>query len=286
MFARGQAARIEEYLRASLAAAETECDRNAVISVLNELMVYCGNASRYAEALEASERALAEMRDQGYADTVHYGTTLLNSATVQHACGNEAEACAQFREALSIYEANLPEDDYRLAGVYNNASVIYGRAGLYAAALQALQRALNIMERHDAMKEQSAIVQTNLAMVLFKMNHEPEAISELENALELFRSGPDKSGERVKPGRYYAAALAGVAEAYFRMRRFDEAVRVYEDAMKHLSAVFGKNRDYAVLCGNCALACESLGDVKRADTYRIVADTIVRELDISEGLLE
>lgn len=275
LFAEGQPEEIHAYLRSELARAEAEDDKNAVISILNELMGFCRNTSRYAEALEAAKRALSEMRELGYEDTVHYGTTLLNSATVHRASGNTVMALEQFIAALAIYEANLPDDDYRLAGVYNNVSSIYEQSGQYDDALQALHKALNIMSRNPDMLEDTGIVQTNLGMLLFKMNREHEAMLELEKALELFKPTGGK-----KAGPHYAAALAGVGEAYFRMSKFAEAVQVYEDALAHIAAVYGRNRDYAVTCANCAQACSALGDAEKAARYTALAESIARELGL------
>lgn len=281
-FAAGEPGQIRGYLKSSLAQAEAEDDRHAVISILNELMGFYRNTSRYAEAIKAAERALAEMRNLGYEDTVHYGTTLLNSATVHRACGNNVEALEQFIAALAIYQANLPDDDYRLAGVYNNVSSIYEQNGQNADALQSLQKALDILLKNEGARDEAAIVQTNLAMVLFKMNHEAEAISELELAMELFKPDGGMPWNKKKPGPQYAAALAGVGEAYFRMKKFDEAVMMYEDALAHINSVFGKNRDYSVTCSNCALAYAELGDKAKAAEYTTLADSIVKELGLSE----
>lgn len=283
VFSGGRPEQIRGYLQSSLAQAEAEDDRHAVVSILNELMGYYRNTSRYAEALEAAERALAEMRDLGYEDTVHYGTTLLNSATALRASGNTVEALEQFIAALAIYEANLPGDDYRLAGVYNNVSSIYEQTGQNGEALQSLQKALDILIKNEGMREEAAIVQTNLAMILFKMNHETEAISELERAMELFKPGNGASCNGAKPGPHYAAALAGAAEAYFRMQKYAEAVKIYEDALAHIDAVFGKNRDYAITCENCALAHAMLGHEEKSAEYTARAESIIKELGLDEA---
>lgn len=282
VFSNGKPEQIREYLQSSLARAEQEADRHAAISILNELMGYYRNTSHYPEALDAAARALAEMRELGYEDTVHYGTTLLNSATVHRACGNNVEALEQFIAALGIYQINLPDDDYRLAGVYNNVSSIYEQSGQYADALQSLQKALDILSKNEAMREEAAIVRTNQAMLLFKMDHESEAVTELERAMELFRPNGDTPWDWQKPGPQYAAVLAGVGEAYFRIKKYDEAVAAYEEALDHIDAVFGKNSDYAVICGNCALVYEQLGNTAKADEYKKLAENISEKLGLNE----
>lgn len=265
--------RIIKFLHSNLAEADSEGDKHAAVSILNELAGYCRNSSRYAEAVEAVERALMEMRLLGYENTVHYGTTLLNAATAHRVRGESEKALEQFNAALKIFQDELPADDHRLAAVYNNVSSIYEEGGQYAAALQTLQRALDIMLKHTEMKEQAAIVQTNLAMILFKMELEEEALRELENALTLFK---DSGGK--KPGPHYAAALAGMGEALMRMRKFSEAIEVYEEALEHINSVFGRNRDFAVTCQNCSLAYAALGEDELAEGYRQLAEDIFEKI--------
>ena len=278
-FESGEPPRISGYLQSALAQAEKENDRHAIISILNEIMGYFRNTSRYSEAISASERALAEMRALGYEGTVSYGTTLLNSATIYRAIADNPTALKLFTEALVIFQTNLSEDDYRLAGVYNNVSSIYEESGQYGDALKTLQRALEILQKNEGMEGNTAIVQTNIAMVLFKMNLEDEALAELESAFELFT--PDGPGGAAKPGPHYAAALAGVGEAYYRMGRYDEAAQVYEDALAHIESVFGKNKDYAVTCRNCAMAYEDMGKSDMAEKRRALADSIYKELGLN-----
>jgi tetratricopeptide (TPR) repeat protein len=282
VFASGDQERIGDYLRRSLAEADKEGDRHAAVTVLNETAGYFRSTGKYAESLKAADRAVADMRDLGYEDTVPYGTTLLNAATAYRAYGDNTKALELFMEALAVLGARLPEDDYRLAGLFNNISSIYEKNGQYEQALEMLEKAAAIMEKQTGMESDAAVVLTNLAMTLFRLERGTEAEATLHKALALFKqeNKTGKADQRLDP--HYAAALAGMGEACYRMKRYAEAVENYEAALAHIRDAFGENRDYAVTCRNCALAYEAAGRYDKAGELRANAESLFAALGVTE----
>ena len=268
------------YLQRSLNEAEAENDVHAVVSILNEMMSYFRKISNYTASLRISKRVVATMQDLGYEDTVAYGTTLLNCGTAYRASGDITKALELFIQALTIFSQHLPADDYRLAGLFNNIGAIYEETGRYDAALDVLHRAAAILEKHDGMENDAATVQSNLALIFFKLNREKKAMVALEKARILFRQ-EDKTGkaeQRISP--QYAAALAGAGEAYLRMEKYVEAVEAFESALTHLKDAFGENRDYAVTCQNCADAYAAAGLPDKAKELMAKADALLAELGV------
>jgi tetratricopeptide (TPR) repeat protein len=279
VFASGDQDAVSEYLRRSLTGAEAENDNHAAVTILNEMTGYFRSVSNYAEALKASERAIALMQSLGYENTAAYGTTLLNSGTAYRAAGDNIRAMELFFQALALFGKHLPTDDHRLAGLFNNIGAIYEETGRYDEALDVLQQAVDILEKHPGMASDAAVVQSNLALILLRVQRDAEAMAALEKALTLFRrQGEGEAGRRLSP--HYAAALAGMGEVHMRMKEYARAVGTYESALEHIKAAFGENRDYAVTCRNCALACEAVGEPEKADSLRKKADEVFAALGL------
>ena len=280
VFASGDQEAVSGYLRRSLAEAEAENDSHAAVTILNEMTGYFRSISNYAEALKASERAIALMQSLGYENTAAYGTTLLNAGTAYRAAGDNIRAMELFFQALALFGDHLPADDHRLAGLFNNIGAIYEETGRYTEALDVLQQAADILEKHPDMASDAAVVRSNLALILLRVQRDAEAMAALEKALTLFRrQGEGEAGRRLSP--HYAAALAGMGEVHMRMQEYAKAVEAYEAALEHIKATFGENRDFTVTCRNCALAYEAAGEPKKADGLRKKADEVSAALGLA-----
>ena len=259
-YASGDRQQIAEYLLHSLSRAEAENDDNAAVTILNEMMGFYRKISDHVSSVQAGDRAIAILRARGYEHTVPFGTTLLNAATAHRAAGNMIRALEFFTGALGTLRHHLPEDDHRLAGVYNNVSSIYEELGNYDDAIENLELALDILEKQSGMPLDTATVMTNLAHVLLKVDRQDEAVAILEKAMAVFQNTHTES-----TGPQYAAALAGMAEAYYRVGRLQDAVRAYESALTHLKAAVGENADYAFTLRNLAVVYEALGASEKAN---------------------
>ncbi len=277
----GSRAEISAYLLRHLNEADSEKDYNAAVTVLNEMVGFYRSISDHASAIQAANQAIAVLRSLGYEDTVPFGTTLLNAATAHRAAGDNIRALELFAGALNILSQHLPEDDYQLAGVYNNASAIYEELGNYGEALENLERAVAILQKRDGLEIDTATAMTNLAQVLLKMGRQDEAVETLEKAMAIFRGAHAETA-----GPHYAAALAGMGEVWYRTGRYDEAVTAYESALEHIRAAVGENADYAFTLRNCAVACEALGASHRAETMMVRAHEILTALGMSTDVPE
>lgn len=281
IFAQGNQTNITAFLHESLVTANAAGDKHALVTILNEAAGYYRNASRYDEAVAAGERALTLLREMGYEDSVAYGTTLLNVATAYRAAGESEIAMGMFISSLATLGALLPEDDYRLAGLYNNISAIHQEQENWQSAFEMLLTAATIMESNSDMVEDTAIVLTNLSFVLFRLGRAEEGTASLKKAETMFHDAANTGRKNGRLAPHYAAALAGIGEEYFRMKEFEKAARTYELAIEHISKAFGKNTDYAVTCHNCADAWEAAGHVDKSQTLRNQAETVLAEENCS-----
>ncbi len=262
----------EAFLRKSLEQAEAEQDEGALITILNEAAGYFRNLGRRQESVAAADRALGLITKLGLEDGVPHGTTLLNAATAYKAAGMADRALELFSASLAVLRKHLPETDHRLAALYNNISSIHEEQGRFPEALEALEQAARIMEIDARAPENTAVVLTNLGMLLLRMDRREEALSRLERAETLFREGAAGRGTPDELAPPYAATAAGMAEIRYRSGDFAGAVQCYETALAHLGSTFGKNMDYVITCRNCAEALEASGDADRALSMRAEAD--------------
>ena len=271
-FAEQELDKVGPFLTASLEQAKEEEDYGAYISISNEMIGFYRSISAFEKAYIAAEDVLLLMEELQLENTEHFATTLLNAATAYRAAGDYAQALRYYRQALQIYGGILPPDDYRYAGLYKNMSILLEKMDENEEAIACAGRALAIIEKIEQGEAELATTLTNLALLYFKVDKPGEAKALLERALSLF----EKGGEATDA--HYSGALAGVAEAYYRMGNHAEALHYYEKALEEVRKHFGENMSYAILCENCAAVCERLGDTKKQNQYQQMADAVKQKL--------
>lgn len=272
IFASGQNEQVSAYLRTSLAEAEAAGDDEAAVTVLNEMIGYFRITSNHTESTKAAERAISLMRRLGYENTIHYGTTLLNAATAHKAAGDRSKALELFNAALAIYLRELPAEDERLAALYNNLSAIHQDAGEYKKSAEYLEKAADILLKIKGAELDAATVFTNLALAVFALGREKEAMATLQKAVDLFKNTAKDGKIDVKIAPHYASTLAGLAGAYYKMKDYAQAAGLYEEALSRIKESYGENDDYILTCRNCAAAYEAAGNPAKALAYRMIAE--------------
>lgn len=270
LFEQGNKDAVPPFLEAQLQQAVFEKDESSQLSILNEMIGYYRTIGLFEKSHDCSERALETMKQLGLTNTSAYGTTLLNAATAYRASGNLTRAQVLFNEALILLESTLPPNDYRLAGLYNNASSLYQEQGDALKAISMLDRSLRILEHHPESAIELAVTHTNKALAYFQLGQEKEGLLCLKPALEIYARTLDDANARTNP--HYASALSGLAEGCLRMGLYTRAIELYEKALSEIEDKFGRNKDYTTVCKNCALAYEALGNVERSTHYRKLAE--------------
>lgn len=260
-FANQEIDKVDPFLVSSLAQAKEEEDYGAYISICNEMIGFYRSISAFEKAYVAAEDVLLLMEELQMENTEHFATTLLNAATAYRAAGDYEVALRYYRQALQIYNGILPPQDYRYAGLYNNMSILLEKIEENEEAISYANKALAIIENLEGGEMETATTLTNLALLYFKISQPEKAKELLERALSLF----EKNGENTDA--HYSGALAGVAEAWYRMQDYEKALTYYEKALDEVKVHFGENMSYAVLCENCAAVCEKLGNEENRQFY-------------------
>ncbi len=261
LFADEKLEEVEPFLLSCMRQAKAGDEYGIYISVGNELIGFYRSISRYEEAFAVAEDVLLLMEELQLEGTVHFATTLLNTATAYRAAGRYEEALGDYRRALEIYQRDLPKDDYRLAGLYNNISILLEKLDENEKSALFLQKAIQIVEKQPGSRLELATSRTNLALIQLKLNRLEEAKKLLDAACRAFEEDGGITDA------HYSAALAGRGEVCYRQGGLERALGYYEHALFEVEKHFGRNQGYGLLCGNCSLVCRELGRKAEADEY-------------------
>ena len=260
-FEKQQIDQIDPFLVSSLEQAKEEEDYGAYISICNEMIGFYRSISAFEKAYIAAEDVLLLMEELNMENTEHFATTLLNAATAYRAAGDYNTALRYYRQALQIYDGILQPQDYRYAGLYNNMSILLEKMDENEEAIVYAGKALSIIETLPNSEAQTATTMTNLALMYFKVDRFEEAKELMEKAIALFEIKGGQTDE------HYSGALAGVAEAWYRMGDYAKALTYYERALDDIKVHYGENMSYAILCENCAAVCGKLNDAVKQAFY-------------------
>ena len=154
---------VERHLKYWLAEAEVNRDRRGQLMLHNELMGYYRKQGKQEEAFAHAEQAAALVEELGMEDTVTAGTTWVNAGTVREAFGDPVGGLAYFERARANYEKNLPADDGRLGGLYNNMALSLAVCGRYEEAEEMFLRAIEVMKKQENGELEQAITWLNMA---------------------------------------------------------------------------------------------------------------------------
>lgn len=174
----------ERHLLYWAAEARAAKDRAAELLVESELMGIYRKCGRREDALAAAGRGIALIRELGIAHQAGAATVMLNAATVFKAFGQTEDAIALFREVKAVYEAELPAEDVRRAGLYNNMALALVDAGAYAEARELYARALALTERAPEDAPEAAVTCLNLASAAEAELGAEAAAAEIEPLLD------------------------------------------------------------------------------------------------------
>lgn len=237
----------EKLMRESIARAMEEQDDNSLLQLLNELLGYYRETSRYEEAYLLSERAIAQAERMGLEGTIPYATTLLNVANVYRAGGRLEESLEKYLLVQEIYRKQLSPDNMLAAGLQNNISLLYQEMGEYEKAKKCQLKALKIVKDKDAAYE-LGVTYANLAATCVQLEQLEEAREYAEKSMETFR------GIGVRDS-HFGAALSAVGAWHFRRKEYREAGDCYRQAMEIVEQGIGRNQAYYRLKEN-AEACD------------------------------
>ena len=154
---------VERHLKYWMSEALANRDARGQLMLNNELMGYYRKQGKREEALAHAEAALDLIRKLGMENTVTAGTTWVNAGTVREAFGDPVGGLAFFEMARANYEKNLPGNDSRLGGLYNNMALALSVCGRYDEAEEMFRKAIAVMAQQEYGELEQAITWLNMA---------------------------------------------------------------------------------------------------------------------------
>ena len=135
---------------------------DVALGILNEQLGYYRVMTQHDKALVVIDRVKNLLQKMGLSGSIEEGTSLLNVATVYRAMGKYTEAEACYLQVEKIYREKLDASDYRVAGLYNNMSLLHQEQGKEELAADDLKKALFIISQIPGAEIQTAVTHANL----------------------------------------------------------------------------------------------------------------------------
>lgn len=255
LFAEREPEKAGVLLREACEAAAACGDFAAELTLLNELIGYYRVMCRHPESLACCRKALELLRTNRLEGTTAHANTLVNAANAHRAAGLLDAAEGYYGAAIEMYAGLRGANDMRAAGLYNNLGCLYSDQGRYEDAIQAMNKALEIVFHHPDAVIEEATTYVNLVGALLKTGDRDRARAMADAALRIFETGGNRRDF------HYSAALAAKAEVEYLDGNHLEAGQLYEQAAEELLSASGRTDNYDLLLRNAQRAYRQAGRV-------------------------
>lgn len=202
----------ENLLKYWISEAEAGHDPNGKLSMLSEQIGFYRKQGKERECLDAIETAMPLLKELRLDETVSGATIMLNAATGYKAFGRIEQSYSVFKKVQEVYESNLPENDRRLAGLYNNMALTLVDLKKYDEGEMLYQKAISVLKQNENGEPEMAITYLNLAD-LVSAKTGPEAgektIEEYLNKAEMLLDA-----ETLSRDGYYAFVCEKCAQVF------------------------------------------------------------------------
>ena len=264
MIAKGELQAAVGYLEKKAAQCGEAGYSTSAITIFNELEGFWRAAGDKEKSYAAAEAALGLIASCKMEGSIGHATTLLNYATAKTAFGELNEALELYDRVEKIYDWQLPEDDYRYAGLYNNMAQSLLRMNDVKSAGEYFAKSLELLKKMQDVESETATCHANLAICLMAQKKLDEAGENLKKSEKLFAS---------LPGDPHAdSMLATRGQLEYMLGRFADAAGYCRRAAENIEKRFGRNRYYARACRNCAKALEASGNKEEAERWLQLAE--------------
>ncbi len=243
LFATYQMDKVEGYLDNQMAQAVQTGDDGALITLLNEMIGYLRDVSKYEKCCMYCDKLMDVLGRNRLQGSIPYATSLLNIANAYRAAGKLAESMTNYKTVLLIYQSHLEDDDFRFASLYNNLSLLYQEMGDFEEACNALERALAIVNTRMDARIETAVTHTNLAASQLKLGRYEEAMGHLLAAFSIFEMDEQKDF-------HYSGALSAMGEAQYMAGNLEESARYYRMALQEIEKNTGRSAAYEIVAQN------------------------------------
>ncbi len=163
LFAHNEMEEVGEVLRYWEKEARLLYDQKGLLEILSEEIGYYRKVGDKTRGLHAVDEALTILSCAYNESSVNTATIYLNAATTMKAFGKAEEAMPYYAKAKEMYERLLPQDDFRLAGLYNNYATALKDLEHYDEARENYLKAIKLLEAKEDVFGEIAVSYVNLA---------------------------------------------------------------------------------------------------------------------------
>jgi tetratricopeptide (TPR) repeat protein len=173
-------------------------------------------------------------------------STLNSFGATDIALGKKDKAAEKFRLALAMVQPiTLPQECALALALLNNLGILHAQDGLLDKAMKNYVQVLRLWRSRLAKGPESSAINRmgvgtallNIAHVLIEKEQLDEAMSHLDEALQLLRRvHGEKSTEA-------ATVLCLVGDVYRKQCKRDEALQVYRRALRHRKRILGERHE-------------------------------------------
>lgn len=231
---------IERFLVDNIYESREQEDKASEFTLLNELIGLCRDTTQNDKGIMYCKELISLMKDMEIEGTLEYGTALLNIGNAYRAFDKSEESMKCYSTTLEIYNANLVDNDFGYANLYNNWSLLYQEMGDFESARDCLYKALKVVDSYEEAEIQQAITRTNLGSTLVAIGTK-EACDEAEKVLLHALAVFEKDGGK---DFHYNGALVAMGDLMSKKKCYVEAVVFYEKGLNELEKHVGKNENY------------------------------------------
>lgn len=251
LFATYQMDKAEGFLENKMAQAVQAEDDGSLITLLNEMIGYLRDVSKYEKCCLYCDKLLEVLERNHMRGSIPYATSLLNISNAYRAAGKLAESMAGYKTVLLIYQSQLKDNDFRFASLYNNMSLLYQEMGDFEEACHCLEKALPIVSSYTEARIETAVTHTNLAASLLKLGRYEEAMGHLRTAFAIFEMDEQKDF-------HYSGALSAMGEAQYMAGNLEESARYYRMALAEIEKNTGRSAAYEIVAQNLSAVEEKM----------------------------
>ena len=157
--------------------AENQNDNKTLFSLCNECIGLYRKIGDKENCYKYCKKTLDLLKVLNIESTVTGATAFLNCGTAYKAFGEAEKSVSYFEKAVTLYETLLPENDPKLAGLYNNFALSLVDLKEYEKALKLYENAIKVLDQNPQFNLEQAVSYLNMANAV-------EAQKGLENACE------------------------------------------------------------------------------------------------------
>ena len=233
----------------------------ALADTLHNIGLIYSNQGKNNEAIRLYEQALRMYSED---QPMSIARTLTNMACALHDLGERDRVVVMYKKILELYKhphINTTNNSTSgpVADVLTNMGVVLAEQGKSEDALNAYNRALQILRTVETSNSKLAAVLNNMGMVYAHENQSDKALALYEQALEIRRASDNPNIVSL------ARTWNNIGTVYLWQNRLDEALEAFQEAIDLYKKALNPNHPYLTApLSNIAVVYKDTGSLAEA----------------------